>query len=197
MKVILRESVKTLGSVGEIVNVSPGYARNYLIPQNKAMLADEGNTKRMADFEKMLAKKVEEQKNLAVETQKKLNGFTLELIKKVGGSGTLFGTVTANELSRELEKNGIEVEKRQIFINVPIKTVGTYEIQAKLFKDVEATFNVKVDMSEKQREEMLAKQKEAAKKKAAKAKAAEEAAANAETTEDAETTEESTESTEA
>lgn len=194
MKVILKERVKTLGSVGEIVNVSAGYARNFLIPQNKAMLADEANTKRMADFEKMIAKKVEAEKGAAVVTQGKLKGFTLELIKKVGGNGTLFGTVTANELSKELAKREIDVEKRQIVIDTPIKTLGSYHVKAKLFKDVEAEFTVKVDMSKEQKAEFEAKQKEAAKKKLAKAKAEKEAAeakAN-----EAETEAEATEQTE-
>lgn len=185
MKVILRERVKTLGNIGEVVNVSAGYARNFLIPQNKAMLADSSNTKRMADFERMLAKKVAAEKAVAVETLGKLKGFTLELIKKVGGNGTLFGTVTASELSKELEKKGIEIEKRQIIIETPIKTIGSFVVKTKLFKDVEGTFNVKVDMSEAQKAEFLAKQKEAAKKKAARAANAEEAEAGAEVSEDA------------
>lgn len=180
MKVILKERVRTLGNAGDIVNVSAGYARNYLIPQSKAVIADEKNTKRMADIERMLAKKIEAEKQGAIEVQNKLKGFTLELIKKVGGNGTLFGTVTSNEIARELEQRGIEVEKRHIIIETPIKVLGNHQVKAKLFKDVEASFQVKVDMSEAQRAEIEAKQKEAARKKKALKEKAEKQALEAE-----------------
>lgn len=170
MKVILTENVKTVGAVGEIVNVSQGFARNYLIPNRLGMLADESNTKQMGDYQKMLSKKVAEEKKVAEDTAKKLNGLTLELIKKVGGNGRLFGTVTNTELSAELEKKGISVERRLIVIETPIKTTGSFEVKAKLFSGVEANFNVKVDMSAQQAEEMRAKQIAAEKKAAKKGK---------------------------
>ena len=169
MKVILTERVNSLGNVGEIVNVSSGYARNFLIPGNKAILADEGNTKQMADYEKMLAKKVAEEKAAAESIAKNLSGKTVTLIKKVGGNGSLFGTVTNTELARELEKEGIVLERRLIQIDTPIKNLGTFDITAKVFKGVEATFKVKVEIDPKQAEEMKKKQEAAAKKKAAKA----------------------------
>lgn len=185
MKVILTERVKSLGNVGEIVNVSSGYARNFLIPGNKAVLADDGNTKQMADMEKMLAKKVAAEKSAAEEVAKSLSGKTITLVKKVGGNGSLFGTVTNTELAKELEKDGITIERRLIQIDTPIKTLGTYDITAKVFKGVEATFKVKVEIDPKQAEEMKKKQAAAAKKKAAKAeKPAEEATTEETTTEE-------------
>lgn len=191
MKVILTNKVKSLGNIGEIVNVSQGFARNYLIPNKMAKLADEGNSKQMADYQKMLAKKVAEEKAAAEEVAKKLSNVTVTMIKKVGGNGTLFGTVTNTELSKELEKQGISVERRLINVDVPIKTLGEYEISAKLFKDVEATFKVKVEIDPKQAEEMKKKQEAAAKAKKAKAEKAEAGAEEgAEAT--AETSEEST-----
>jgi large subunit ribosomal protein L9 len=168
MKVILTERVKSLGSVGEIVNVSQGFARNYLIPNSLAMLADEGNTKQISDYQKMLAKKVEEEKKAAEEVAGKLNSTTLTLVKKVGGNGRLFGTVTNAELSKELGKAGLDVERRLIHIETPIKTTGEYEISAKLFKGVEATFKVNIEMDPKQAAEMKKKQEAAEKKKASK-----------------------------
>jgi large subunit ribosomal protein L9 len=186
MKVILTDNVKSLGSVGEIVNVSQGFGRNYLIPNKLAILADASNKKQMDDYQKRLAKKVAEQKSAAEETAKKLNGMTVALVKKVGGNGRLFGTVTNSELAKELEAQGIEVERRLINVDTPIKTLGTFDITAKLFKDVEATFKVKVEIDPKQAEEMKKKQEAAAKKAAKKEKKAEA------TTEEA-TTEENTE----
>jgi large subunit ribosomal protein L9 len=187
MKVILTERVKSLGSVGEVVNVSQGYARNYLIPNSLAMLADEGNTKQINDYQKMLAKKVEEEKKAAEEVAGKLKSTTITLVKKVGGNGRLFGTVTNAELSRELAKAGLEVERRLIHIEDPIKTTGEYEITTKLFKGVEATFKVNVEMDPKQAAEMKKKQEAAAKKKASKKTEAKADEATEEATETEET----------
>lgn len=187
MKVILTDRVKALGSVGEIVNVSQGYARNYLIPNSLAILADEGNKKQMEDYQKMLAKKVEEEKAAAKEIAAKLNGTSITIVKKVGGNGRLFGTVTNTELSKELAKAGLDVERRLIQIEDPIKTTGEYEIKTKLFHDVDATFKVVVEMDPKQAAEMKKKQEAAEKKKAAK----KDAPAQEKTEEEATKTEES------
>lgn len=173
MKVILTDKVASLGNVGEVVNVSAGYARNFLIPNSKAVLADESNKAQMNHYNRMLTKKMDEQKSEAQAVAKKLNGTKLELIKKVGSNGRLFGTVTTVELSKELAAKGIEVERRILSVDNPIKSVGTYTVTAKLFTDVEANFTVKVDMDPKQAEELKAKAEAAAKKKKAKAEAAE------------------------
>ncbi len=175
MKVILTERVKSLGNIGEIVNVSQGFARNYLIPNSLAKLADEGNSKQMEDYQKMLAKKVAEEKAAAEELAKKVSGITVNLTKKIGGNGRLFGTVTNTELAKELEKQGVVVERRLITIDTPIKTLGDFEVSTKLFKGVEATFKLKIEMDPKQVEEQKKKQ-EAAAKKAAKKEAKQEEA---------------------
>lgn len=192
MKVILTNKVKSLGNIGEVVNVSQGYARNFLIPKNLAKLADEGNSKQMADYQKMLAKKVAEEKAAAQDLAKKLGGSSINLTKKIGGNGRLFGTVTNSEISKELEKQGLTVERRLIAVDTPIKTLGTFEVKAKLFKDVEATFNVVVEIDPKQAEEI--KKKQAAAKKAKKEAKTEE---KAEATAEGETSENSEEQTEA
>jgi len=186
MKVILTERVKTLGNVGEIVNVSEGYGRNFLIPGKFAVLADESNKKEMADHEKRLAKKIAEQRADAQAIATKLGSITVSLIKKVGGNGSLFGTVTNVELAKELAKQDIAIERRMITIETPIKTTGEYEISAKIFTGVEATFKVKVEMDPVQAEEMKKKQA------ALEAKAKERKEAPPVTEEVAEGTEEST-----
>lgn len=185
MKVILTETVKTLGNVGETVNVSTGHARNFLIPNKLAVLADSSNKKQMEDYQKMLAKKVAESKKEAEDTAKKLSGLTITLEKKIGGSGKLFGTVTTSEVADELAKKGVEVERRVIILD-NIKGLGTYDVKVKLFKGVEATFKLKVEMDAKQAEEMKAKQEQASKKASKKGKKEEgdaEAEATSETTE--------------
>jgi len=175
MKVILTEKVPTLGNIGEIVNVSAGYARNYLVPNRLAMVADDANKKLLSAQQKSLAKKVKAQKDAALEVKKKLEGVTIELIKKVGASGKLFGTVTTSELAKELVEKGFEVERRLIHLESPIKGLGTFNVKAKLFADVEATFKVKVAIDPKQAEELKKAQEEAVKAAEARKKAAAEA----------------------
>ena len=171
MKVILVEKVPTLGNVGEIVNVSQGYGRNFLIPNKKAVLADDAHKSELENSKKRLKKKMDEEMKEALATKKKLNGISLELVKKVGASGKLFGTVTTSELSKHLGEKGIVVERRILSVSDPIKKVGSYTVKAKLFTEVEAEFSVKVVMDPKQAEELKAKQ-EKAKKDAEKKKEA-------------------------
>jgi large subunit ribosomal protein L9 len=168
MKVILTERVPTLGNIGEIVNVSAGHARNYLVPNGFAMVADDSNKKLLAAQQKSLAKKMQAQKDAALEIKKKIEGVTLELIKKVGASGKLFGTVTNSELAKELSSKGFDVERRQIQLETPIKGLGTFNARAKLFNDVEATFKIKIAIDPKQAEELKKAQEEAVKNAEAK-----------------------------
>ncbi|MBP9681129.1 MAG: 50S ribosomal protein L9 [Bacteriovorax sp.] len=181
MKVILTEKVPTLGNIGEIVNVSAGHARNYLVPNGFAMVADEGNKNLLAAQQKSLAKKIQGQKDVALELKKKIEGTTVELIKKVGASGKLFGTVTNAELSKELESLGVVVERRLIHLESPIKGLGVFNAKAKIFQDVEATFKVKVSIDPKQAEELKKNQEEALKAAEARKKAAAELKASGET----------------
>ncbi|MGZ3787046.1 MAG: 50S ribosomal protein L9 [Bacteriovorax sp.] len=181
MKVILTEKVPTLGNIGEIVNVSAGHARNYLVPNGFAMVADEGNKNLLAAQQKSLAKKIQAQKDAALELKKKIEGTTIELIKKVGASGKLFGTVTNAELSKELESKGLVVERRLIHLESPIKGLGLFNAKAKIFQDVEATFKVKISIDPKQAEELKKSQEEALKAAEARKKAAAEAKAAGET----------------
>jgi large subunit ribosomal protein L9 len=168
MKVILTEKVPTLGNIGEIVNVSAGHARNYLVPNGFAMVADDSNKRLLTAQQKSLAKKMQAQKDAAIEIKKKIEGLTLELIKKVGASGKLFGTVTNSELSKELLAKGFDVERRQIQLESPIKGLGVFNAKAKLFNDVEATFKIKVAIDPKQAEELKKAQEEAVKNAEAK-----------------------------
>jgi len=158
MKVILTEKLNTLGNIGEIVNVSAGHARNYLIPNRLAVLADEKNQKQLEHQKKVLANKMQEQKEEAEALKAKLDGVVLELVKKVGANGRLFGTVTTTELSKELAKKDISVEKRLLTVDQSIKSIGSYTVKAKLYSGVDSEFLVKVIMDAKQAEELKAKQ---------------------------------------
>jgi len=194
MKVILTERVTSLGNVGEIVNVSAGHARNYLFPQKLAVFADEKNQKVLDVHKRRLAKKIDAEKNQAIELKAKIDGMVVELFKKVGNDGKLFGTVTTTELSKELEKQEINVERRLISIPMPIKQVGTFNVVAKLFSGVDANFQVTVTIDPKQVEQMRKQQKM---KKVKPAKAEEKTVeAQAETIEAEAPTEEKVEVTE-
>jgi large subunit ribosomal protein L9 len=181
MKVILTEKVPALGNIGEIVNVSAGHARNFLVPNGLAMVADDSNKKLLAAQQKSLGKKVQAQRDAANEIKKKVEGMTLDLVKKVGASGRLFGTVTNAELSKELENRGVAIERRLIHLESPIKGLGIFNAKAKIFQDVEATFKVKVSIDPKQAEELKLAQEEALKASEARKKAAAEAKASGET----------------
>ncbi|OIQ19037.1 MAG: hypothetical protein BM556_07055 [Bacteriovorax sp. MedPE-SWde] len=169
MKVILKERVKSLGNIGEIVNVSAGHARNFLIPSGFAVLADESNTAQVEHYTKMLAKKVAEQKGEAEATAKGLNGLSMELIKRVGGNGKLFGSVTTQELSEELAKLGHDVERRHLSVEKPIREIGTFDVKVKVFSGVEASFQVTIAMDPAQIEENKKRSEEIAEAKKVKA----------------------------
>ncbi|MCK5883090.1 MAG: 50S ribosomal protein L9 [Bacteriovoracaceae bacterium] len=169
MKVILIEKVPSLGSVGEIINVSSGYGRNYLIPNKLGVLASEANQAELDNQKRALQKKMAEERSAAEGLKKKIDGLVLEFTRRVGGNGKLFGTVTNNELAKELGGRGVEVERRILTVDSPIKSIGEFNVKAKLFTDVIADFKVKVIMDPKQADEEKEKQASAAKRKAAKA----------------------------
>lgn len=170
MKVILTENVPNIGNLGEIVNVSAGHGRNYLIPKNLATVADDAHKKSIENQQKRLAKKIEKQKSAAMAVKKKIDGLSIEFVKRVGTNGKLFGTVTTNEIAKEMEKKGLLLDRRQLTVLAPIKSIGAFKINCKVFTDVIAEFEIKVVMDPKQIEEIKAKQ-EANEKKAAERKA--------------------------
>ena len=179
MKVILTEKVKALGTIGEIVNVSAGFARNYLFPKKFAILADDKNSNVLKDKQKALAKKISAEKAQAETVKKKLDGITIELIKKVGSNGRLFGAVTSLDIVKELEKQGVSVERRLLSFDGSIKSLGTYEVKAKLFNDVVATFNLKIAIDAAMAEQLKKEQAEAQRRNAEKKAKAEAAKAEA------------------
>ena len=165
MKVILIENVRLVGNIGEIVNVSPGHARNFLFPRGLAIFADESNKKTLANQKRALSRKIDEEKAKALEAKKKIDGLKIELVKKVGGNGKLFGMVTSAELSKELREREINVEKRLISMEIPIKSTGTFNVKVKIFQDIVGAFQVKVKMNDKQLEELKRKSRTVSKKK--------------------------------
>ena len=130
MKVILMQDVKGKGKKGQMIEVSDGYARNYMLPRKIAVeaTADAVNTMRMND--KAAAEKAAKERAEAVELSKKLREMTLTVTAKGGGAGKLFGSVTNQEIADALKAaTGVELDKRKIVIAEPIKTVGTFTVQ--------------------------------------------------------------------
>jgi len=145
MKVILLQDVKGKGKKGQMIDVSDGYARNYMLPRKLAVeaTADAVNTMRMND--KAAAEKAAKERAEALETSKKLREMTLTVTAKGGGAGRLFGSVTNQEIADALKANaGIALDKRKIVIADPIKNVGTYTVQCKLGYEITAPLTVKI-----------------------------------------------------
>ena len=146
MKVILLQDVKGKGKKGQMLEVSDGYARNYMLPRKLAVeaTADAVNTKRMND--KAAAEREAKERAEALETSKKLRDMTLVVTAKGGGAGKLFGSVTNQEIADALKaKTGITLDKRKIVISDPIKNVGTYTVQCKLGYEISAPLSVKIE----------------------------------------------------
>ncbi len=146
MKVILMQDVKGKGKKGQMIEVSDGYARNYMLPRKIAVeaTADAVNTMRMND--KAAAEKAAKERAEAVETSKQLREMTLVVKAKGGGAGRLFGSVTNQEIADALKaKTGIVLDKRKIVIADPIKNVGTYTVTCKLGYEISAPLTVKIE----------------------------------------------------
>ena len=145
MKVILLQDVKGKGKKGQMIEVSDGYARNFMLPKKLAIeaTADAINTMRMND--KATQERIAKEKAEALALSKQLREMTLVVTAKGGGAGRLFGSVTNQEIADALEKkSGIKLDKRKIVLSDPIKSVGTYTVQCKLGYEITAPLTVKV-----------------------------------------------------
>ena len=146
MKVILLQDVKGKGKKGQMLEVSDGYARNYMLPKKLAIeaTADAVNTKKMND--KAAAEKAAKERAEALDTSRKLRELTVIVKAKGGGAGRLFGSVTTQEIADSLKAAaGITLDKRKIVLADPIKSVGTYTVQCKLGYEITAPLTVKIE----------------------------------------------------
>ena len=144
MELILREDVKSLGKAGELVRVKPGYARNFLLPQGLAYEATEGNKKRIAGETRARNARQASEKADAEATAAKLGALSLTLKGKAGEEGTLFGSVTAQDIASALERAGHPVDRRRIELEHPIKTLGEHSVAIRLHPDVHADVRLTV-----------------------------------------------------
>ncbi|NBU21481.1 50S ribosomal protein L9 [bacterium] len=145
MLVILRENVENLGHIGDVVKVSDGYARNFLLPRNLVVVAEAKNVAAIEHQKKLLEKKRLAQQAVAKEVAQKLEQVTCTISRKVGEHDKLFGSVSASDIAAALKVAGYQVEKRSISLNAPIRTLGLHTVTVKL--DAEVSTNLKVQVS--------------------------------------------------
>jgi large subunit ribosomal protein L9 len=144
MQIILLERIEKLGSIGDVVTVKDGYARNYLLPKNLAREATAGNLKQIEHERRKWALLAQQEKDAAQKAADRVKGVKIRIEKRVGEHGHLFGSVTANEIADALAEKGIEVDKRRIELAQPIKNVGMHDVEVRLHRDVTAHIQVEV-----------------------------------------------------
>ncbi|ACL71077.1 50S ribosomal protein L9 [Halothermothrix orenii] len=144
MKVILKKDVKKLGKKGDVVSVSDGYARNYLIPRGLAEEATRGNITQLKEKEKIKEKKHQQKIEEARDMASKLEKEKFVIKVKSGENGRLFGSVTTKDIAETVKKAGYKIDKRKIDLDDNIKALGTYRVPVKIFEDVVATLKIQV-----------------------------------------------------
>jgi len=144
VKVILKETISGMGGVGEIINVAPGYARNFLLPRDLAALATEKNMSQLAHEKKLIALRQAKQYKEANELATQLKGQSVTIKRQVAGEDEekIFGSVTTRDIAEALRQNNFKINRRQIRFDENVKTLGTYEFSVKLHNDVEVPLKV-------------------------------------------------------
>jgi len=148
MKIILKQDFDELGLAGDIVKVSNGYARNFLIPKDIALEASKQNIKFMETQKKKIEVKRLKAKEDAEKISEKITGTVITVKQKVGEEGKLYGSVTTMDIAEELEKKGIGVDRRKVVLDKPIKNLGDYDIPIKLYPGVTGSIKLVVEADE-------------------------------------------------
>ncbi len=142
MKLVLRQDYESLGVAGDVINVKPGFARNFLIPNGYAMLATDKNLKRYENDKKQMHWQQEKEKRQSEELSKTLENVSCTITVQVGEEDKMFGSVTSQNIAEALEAQGHIIDKRKILLEEPIKSLGIYSVPIKLHTDVEAKVKV-------------------------------------------------------
>jgi large subunit ribosomal protein L9 len=148
MKVILLESVEKVGKKGDVLNVAPGFARNYLIPRKLAMEVTPSNIKMVEMRQKALKKKEEKERLTYQEMIKKLNEVHLQISRRSSDKDIIFGSVSAGDIQVELARLGFDLDKKKIMLDEPIKRLGTFTVPVKVYHDERAEIKVTVSKEE-------------------------------------------------
>ncbi|MFC1770063.1 50S ribosomal protein L9 [Nitrospirota bacterium] len=145
MKVILKDEVQHLGKIGDVVTVARGYARNFLLPQGFAVIADTKNVKALEHEQRIMAERARKYYEASQVLAEKIGAIELSFTAKVGEEEKLFGSVTSMDIAAALKDKGIEVDKRKISIAEPIKSLGEHEVEVKVAHEVSATVKITVE----------------------------------------------------
>jgi len=151
MKVILKEDVNNLGVMGTVVEVKDGYGRNFLIPRNLAVEANPKNIRHFEHQKKTIEVKVKKVRKSAEDLAEQLSRMTLSMEARAGEEEKLFGSVTTKDIAEAISEKGVEIDRRKILLDEPIKHLGSYEVPIKVHQDVIA--NVKVEVKQSSTEE--------------------------------------------
>jgi large subunit ribosomal protein L9 len=152
MEVILLERVEKLGAIGDVVKVKNGFARNFLLPNNKALRANEANRKVFEANRERIESQNAERRSAAQKDSKKVEGATVQLIRQASNVGQLYGSVSARDLAEALEAQGHKVAKHQIVLDRPIKSIGLQDVRIALHPEVSVTIRVNVARSPEEAE---------------------------------------------
>lgn len=144
MKIILKENVERLGRMGELLNVADGYARNYLLPMNLAALATARNVKTLEHEKKVIADRIRKERLSAEGIAKGIGALSLVIPVQVGEEDKLFGSVTSKDIAEAIISQGVEVDKKSILLEKPIKELGIFYVPIKLHHDVSAQIKIEV-----------------------------------------------------
>jgi len=144
MQIILQEDVDKLGHRGDVVTVKPGYARNFLLPNKLAVEATPGNMKALERIRAALSKKTATELEAAQKQAELLALVSLKFTRKTGENDQLFGSVTTGDIAEALKKEGFEIDKRQVQLPEPLKTLGDFPVTVKVFRDVTAQIQVNI-----------------------------------------------------
>lgn len=144
MKVILKETISSLGIIGSEVTVADGYARNYLLPQNKAVKSTPRNRKLMAHEKVKVDLQIAKERKIAEEMAQRLEGIECKIAARVAEEDRLYGSITVRDIIDALAKQDIEVEKRMVLLKEPIKSVGVHRVPIRVYKEVEPEISVEI-----------------------------------------------------
>ncbi len=145
MQIILQEDVEKLGHRGDVVTVKPGYARNFLLPKKLGVEATPGNMKALERIRGALAKKTATELDAAGKQAELLRGVSVKFTRKTGENDQMFGSVTSGDVADGLKAQGFTVDKRQVQLGEPLKSLGEFPVTVKVFRDVTAEIKVHVD----------------------------------------------------
>jgi large subunit ribosomal protein L9 len=149
MKVILLEDVAGKGKADDVVKVNDGYARNFLLPRNLAVLATEANMKNHARKKLALAEKKEQDLNAAKEVAEKIDNLSVVIKSKSGEGGRLFGSITSQDIATAVnEQHGVYIDKRKVLLDAPLKTIGVHPVEMRIYPEVIATVRVMVETND-------------------------------------------------